>query len=60
MVFVTKAYSAAKFGYIINDEGGRDGISYLDVSDYDESVRQELYQAVNDKNFKRGYFEKNN
>lgn len=78
---VTIAYSAAKFGYIINEEDGSDLINYLNVSDYDEetllaeiivmcikrleslgldeSTRQEFYQAVNEKNRKRGYFDKN-
>lgn len=32
-------------------------VNRLEVLGYDENKRQELYQAVNDKNLKRGYFE---
>lgn len=32
-------------------------ITRLDILGYDSDARQKLYQAVNDKNEKRGYFE---
>ena len=32
-------------------------ITRLDILGYDEDARQKLYQAVNDKNKSRGYFE---
>jgi len=31
-------------------------ITRLDIIGYDESARQKLYDAVNEKNHKRGYF----
>lgn len=32
-------------------------VTRLEIIGYDESARQKLYSAVNDKNRKRGYFE---
>ena len=57
------AVSVGMYGFIYgDDELHLAGIIYfcvkrLEYLGYDESAREKLYQAVNDKNRKRGYFE---